>query len=160
MIGRDTAQRVIEQYGINDLKIIILALLVAGTAACSDSSSDTAPSTATPATATPASSRLSTDASNLAVGSIEGYTDVLEAAISQDGKTLSLVLVLRPGVSKSRAQQLGDNFVRSTKSFGPGPAPGAAIGAGIFDFLVTVVYPDETVVAQGAKARSASSINW
>ena len=61
--------------------------------------------------------------------------------------------------SPERAKNLGDNFVRMVKTFGPDDSPGEDIGTGLFDYLLAVAYPDETIIVQGAKARSSSRIS-
>ena len=109
--------------------------------------------TATPPTLTEAQK-------DMAVSQIREYTEVLDAAIAQEGKRLSLALVVSHGITESRAKELGDSFVRLVKTFGPGPAPSKEIGKGTFDFLITVVYPDETIIVQGAKAATSEHITW
>jgi hypothetical protein len=103
---------------------------------------------------------LTEEQETLAIQSIRGYTEVLDAAVGQDGRTLSLAVVVAVATSKERAKELGDNFVRLVKSFGPDEAPGTDIGDGDFDYLIAVAYPDETIIARGAKSRGSSRISW
>ncbi len=92
---------------------------------------------------------------------IKGYPEVRDAAISQDEHTLSLVLVVAQATSQSRAQQLGDNFVRMTKTLlQDGEAPGQQIGRGEYDYLIGVYRPNEERIALGAKSRVADRISW
>jgi hypothetical protein len=96
------------------------------------------------------------------IESIKGYPEVRDAAISQDDRTLSLVLVVAQATSQSKAQQLGDNFVRLTKTFlQDGEAPGPqTIGRGEYDYLIGVYRPNDVQIALGAKSRGADRISW
>lgn len=95
-----------------------------------------------------------------AINQIKAYPEILDAAIEQDGKDLSLVLIVEYGTSEEYAKQLGDNFVRMVKTFGPEPAPGKLIGEGMFNYLVGVYYPNGELVAMGAKVSFATHITW
>ena len=103
---------------------------------------------------------LSANVEAMVVSSIEDDPQVLDAAVSQDGVQLSLVLVVSTGVDSQRARTLGENFVRLVKSLSPDDPPGAEIGEGIYDYLIGVYYPNEKKVAQGAKSRVARSVSW
>ena len=85
---------------------------------------------------------------------------VLDAAISQQGERVSLVLIVHPLTNESGARQLGDNFVRMFKSLSDDEAPGRSIGTGKYDYLIGVYYPNENKVAQGAKSRVAQGVSW
>ena len=85
---------------------------------------------------------------------------VNEASISQDGQRLSLSIVVRVETTQDNAQELGDNFVRLIKTFGPEALPGREIGSGIFDYEITVAYADGTRIAQGAKDSAGIKIAW
>ncbi len=85
---------------------------------------------------------------------------VNQASISQDGQRLSLGLVVRVEVTEDDAQELGDNFVRLVKTFGPEALPGREIGSGMFDYEITVAYADGTRVTQGAKESTGIKIAW
>jgi len=85
---------------------------------------------------------------------------VHEASISQDGQRLSLGLVVRVETTRDNAQELGDNFLRLVKTFGPEALPGREIGSGLFDYEITVAYADGTRIAQGAKDANGISIAW
>ena len=107
---------------------------------------------------TPAASASSVNA--MVVSSIEANREVVEAAISQKGDQVSLVLIVRSATNEQRAHELGDNFVRMFKSLSPDTPPGRVIGEGIYDYLVGVYYPNEKKVASGAKAKNARRITW
>lgn len=85
---------------------------------------------------------------------------VLDAAVSQRGDNISLVVIVGPLMSKSRAQQLGDNFVRLYKSLSDDDPPGQSIGRGKYSYSIGVYTPDERPIAVGAKASVANSISW
>ena len=98
----------------------------------------------------------------MAVPTMMAYPRVRDAAVGQDGKTLSLVLVVDHAIDPSYAQQLGDNFVRMTKTLlQDGETPGKQlIGKGEYDYIIGVYYPNEELLAMGAKARTADRISW
>ena len=85
---------------------------------------------------------------------------VLDAAISQQGERVSLVLIVHPITNESRARQLGDNFVRLCKSLSDDEPPGRSIGRGKYDYLIGVYYPNEKKVALGAKSSVSDRISW
>lgn len=67
---------------------------------------------------------------SLAIGTIEDYKGVRDAAISQKGKKVNLAIIVDYSVSKSYAKQLGDNFLRLVKTFSKDKSPGKDIGMG------------------------------
>lgn len=139
--------------------LAICATLVA--LACGSSSDPARPTTELQTSDNPNSLTLSESAKDLAIGVITGYDEVLDAAISQDGRDLSLVVIVGCATSEEVAKNLGDNFVRLVKTFGPELAPtGTEIGKGDFDYLVGVYCGNERKLAQGAKVRNAGNITW
>jgi hypothetical protein len=116
--------------------------------------------TPTTTTSTAKKRTLTEEEKELASTSIEGYTEVQDAAITQDGDQLSLALIVGYATNEETAKDLGDSFVRLIKTFGPEDAPGKEIGPGIYYYLIGVYYPDETLVAMGAKCPSCSKITW
>jgi hypothetical protein len=103
---------------------------------------------------------LTDEEKQLAIYPIEQYTGVQDAAVNQDGKDLTLNLIVDYGTSKEYAEELGDNFVRLVKSFGPEESPGKEIGPGIYDYTVYVHNPSGELVAVGAKVSGARSLTW
>ncbi len=95
-----------------------------------------------------------------AIRALTDYNDVTDAALSQSGTTLSLVLVVAEDVSSDRAKELGVQFVKMVKFHGPDIKPVQSIGPGNLDYVITVTYPDEEKIAKGAKNRIASVITW
>lgn len=97
---------------------------------------------------------------SLAISQIKEHANVKDAAISQDGDTLSLVLIVDLGTTKNKAKELGDNFVRLVKAFSKDDSPGNEIGNGIYDYLIGIYDPAKKEIAMGAKSSIARSITW
>ena len=118
------------------------------------------------ACATEAAPKITELGKTTAINEIKTYPEVLDAAIAQDRYDLSLAIIVPKGTSEVRAKELGDAFVRLVKTFGlldsgkSEPAPGKEIGKGIFNYLITVAYPDQTIIVQGAKVSFATHITW
>jgi hypothetical protein len=93
-------------------------------------------------------------------GISRGFPEVLDAAVSQEGDDLSLALMVRDATSEVRAKELGDNFVRMVKTFGPDYSPTKALGRGAYSYAVIVTRADGSPIAEGAKARSSTRISW
>ena len=90
----------------------------------------------------------------------KAYPEVVDAAISRDGRRVSLVLVVRSATSTAQAKTLGENFVRLYKSMSDDDPPGKSVGAGQYDYLIGVYYPNEKQVAFGGKVSFAEHISW
>lgn len=72
-----------------------------------------------------------------------------------------MTLVVDYGTSEEYAKELGDNFVRLVKGTSPGEeGTGKEIGPGVYDYLVSVYYPNGDLVAMGAKVSGARSLHW
>ncbi len=152
--------------------LLLFALLTvgAGSSECAPPSNgdDTAAETPEPTPVptatvvpTPEPPKIEELTDTITANMVEGYLEVLDAAITQDGRTLSLVLVVANATSQSRAQELGDNFVRMTKSLlQDGDSPSRQIGRGEYDYLIGVYSPNEDEIAFGAKLRAADRITW
>ena len=102
-------------------------------------------------TPTPTPTLSITDIRDVVISSIESYPRVREAAISQDGRTLSLVIIVDYATDPGSAQELGDNFVRMTKSLLRDGGVGQRIGAGKYDYLIGVYYPQRTGSGSGSQ---------
>ena len=101
-----------------------------------------------------------TEIETAVAGIIRGFPEVLDAAITQEGDDLSLVLMVGAATSEVHAKELGDSFVRMVKTFGPDYTPTHAIGRGAYSYEITVARPDGSPIVQGAKARSSTRISW
>ena len=88
------------------------------------------------------------------------HEGVREAVISQEGRKIKLAIIVNPEISEAYAKQLGDNFVRLVKSFSKDKTPGSDIGTGIYDYLISVYYPNRKLIAVGQKDRVYSQISW
>ena len=96
-----------------------------------------------------------------AINQITALDEVVDALIEQPNKkTLSLAVTVNFGTSRDRARNVGESFVRMVKSLGPDNAPGQQIGSGIYDYEITVLYPDRTTVVQGSKVQGVTRISW
>lgn len=103
---------------------------------------------------------IPTDPKDMAVSSIVASPGVLDAAVTQDGESYSLVIIVDYATNEAYARQLGDNFVRMVKALGPDDPPGKQIGRGDYDYVVGVYYPNEKQLVLGAKSRAADRISW
>ena len=90
---------------------------------------------------------------------ITDYNEVVEATLLQEGISIFLNLVVGEAVPLARAKELGGQFVRLFKIRSPDAQPGGLIGAGKFDYTVTVNYPDKEI-ARGIKPRLQSTVIW
>ena len=97
----------------------------------------------------------------LAVDQMEEYAGVMDAAVRLEGRNVSLVLVVYPAVGPGLAEELGDTFVRVSKSLLNDGASGKQIGRGKYDYLIGVYWPgDDDPIVLGAKSRAAENIRW
>lgn len=142
--------------GVFILSVGCIAAIAIGVAVSGDSEPSTSPSGATSSSVR----ILSANVEAMAVETIMTETQVLDAAVSQDGNQLSLVLIVPFSINSQRAQTLGENFVRLVKTLSPDDAPGSQIGEGIYDYVIGVYYPNEKPVARGAKSRIARDVSW
>ena len=109
---------------------------------------------------TPANYVISDDVKTLIIAAIKENPLVLDVAVEQYDKDINLVLVVSSITSEAGAKELGDNFVRITKTLSPDTPPTRSVGTGIYSYLVGVYYPDETEVVLGAKVQSSDRISW
>ena len=110
--------------------------------------------------ATTRTAATSASPESMILSTIRGYSLVRDAAISQDGSSVNLVLIVDYAIDPDYARQLGDNFVRLAKTFLRDDAPGKAIGTGKYDYLIGIYYPNEKQLALGAKSRVSDRISW
>ena len=104
---------------------------------------------------------VSAETRQIVLETIGASPGVLDAAISQDGEYISLVLVVGAATSEQYAKQLGENFVRQFKTLSQDDPPRNQVGTGIFNYTVKVVgSPGQKVIAQGAKVSFSDRISW
>lgn len=140
---------------IQRILAIVGAVVVAFVFAAGCAGEPASPSTA-PTVVTDASTKYRV----LAIEGIKHLREVLDAAISYSGDSYSLVVVVESGTSASRARDLGHTFIGLIKLAGPDDNPVNELGTGLFNYNITVVYPDESRVVQGEKLRGAIRITW
>ncbi len=104
--------------------------------------------------------QISEEIKEIVIGSISGYQSVQDAAIDQEGRAISLVLVVASGTNEEHAKELGENFVRMLKSLSQDEPPSRVIGSGIYDYMIGVYDPNGESLALGVKARTTDRIRW
>ena len=104
--------------------------------------------------------RINQKTKKMAANVIENYPLVIDTAIKQEGRDISLVIVVNGSISKQRAKELGDNFVRLIKTFSKDKVPGEKIGDGIYNYLIGVYDPEENNIVLGTKVYTAEQITW
>lgn len=116
-----------------------IGILALAAVACSGGSD---PETPVPTSESTGPLILTQTAKDMAITTIKGFPAVLDATVSQDAGDLSLEVVVECGTSETYAKNMGDNFARMIKTFGPEAAPtaptGSEIGTGDFNYLVRV----------------------
>ena len=93
-----------------------------------------------------------------AVQAMKDEPGVIDAAIHQEGEDLSLAIMAEFDTPEVRAKLLAKKFINMVMLYGPEDQLNWE--EGIFDYLVTVIYPDEQVIVQGAKVSFADHITW
>ena len=92
---------------------------------------------------------------------VSADSHVLEAGISQRGRTVALSLVVRADTPPDTARALGAQFVRLVKTYAAAePDPEQDVGAGDYDYIVRVSSPTESVIALGGKTTTDTRIHW
>lgn len=105
---------------------------------------------------------LTGDQKTVAISGIEGYPEVSSASIGQSENHLYLVVVVKPNTSLRVAKNMGDNFVRMVKTFGPDTSPGKVIGSGTYNYHIKVKVDTPTIktIASGLKENDDTGIVW
>lgn len=138
----------------------VAALVIAAIWAAPDYSDQESGEARAYAAPAPRAEAISEDVMRMASDTIALELDVVDASISQQGEKLALAIIVRNGTSEGRAKQLGDNFVRMAKTFGPDDNPSKEIGRGRYDYRIGVKTLDGRTLAMGAKIGPASHITW
>jgi hypothetical protein len=89
-------------------------------------------------------------------------SEIVDAAVTQKDREVSLVLIVKSKVTEARAKELGENFLRQVMSNSGGieNSPSKQIGSTRFSYLVGVYGPGEQQIALGAKAPASKWITW
>ena len=141
------------------LTFLLLLSTIAAEEDCEPSGDAPPAATSTPRP-TPTPTVSVSDIEAMVVGNMLEQQQVVDAAISQDGKEISLVLIVSYATNAIYAAQLAENFVRLTKSLLKDGGVGKEIGTGEYDYVIGVYYPNEELFGMGAKARTADRISW
>jgi len=91
-----------------------------------------------------------------------GFPEKMEAYGSQNGKDVTLNIIVPKGTTKKIAQSLGDRFVLNVKKKSPDSNPSARgnLKKGNLDYTVTTTDTDGTVISKGIKVAEEETINW
>ena len=141
------------------LTFLLLLSTIAAEEDCEPSGDAPPAATGTPRP-TPTPTVSVSDIEAMVIPNILEYQQVVDAAISQDGKKISLVLVVNYATNASHAAQLAENFLRLTKAMLKDGDIGKEIGTGEYDYVIGVYYPNEDLFGKGAKARTSDRITW
>jgi len=116
--------------------------------------------TATSSDPTPVQASRQLTLSDMVLPTIKSYDLVRNAEIRRDGNRFDLVLLVDYAIDPNYAREIGDSFVRLTKSMLQDGETGEAIGRGEYDYVIHIYYPNNKQVAIGAKASVARKITW
>ena len=87
--------------------------------------------------------------------------DISEVTISQDGSSLSLLMIVNCATSEDAARSMGERFVRLVKRWSPDPDPTTAeIGTGEYNYSVGISCENGTTIAKGSKTSGSAQIAW
>ena len=156
---RTTGRRLQQWTAYQGVLVILSLLLIAADSDC-EVPEDRAPAATSTPRSSPTPAVSVSDIEAMVIPNMLNHEVVIDAAMTQDGKTVNLVLVVSYAINMSYAQQLAENFVRMTKSLLKDGEVGKDIGRGEYDYLIGVYYPNEDLVGMGAKARTADRITW
>ena len=96
-----------------------------------------------------------------ACDAIRAEAFVIDAALTQHGRTVSLSLVVSVATQPETARTLGERFVGLVKTAAMvEPNPNTEIGTGEFDYIVHISSPDTRLIAQGRKTTIDTQLQW
>ena len=93
-----------------------------------------------------------------AVQVMKNEPGVIDATINQKGKELSLSITVEFDTSEVRAKLLAEKFIITVMYYGPEPY--LEWEEGIFDYLVTIIDPNEQIIMQADKVSESDHITW
>ena len=104
------------------------------------------------------------NAISLSIETTKSEDMVIDAAITKEGRTFSLSIIVNESTNSILAKNLGENFIRQLKALIPNsiePNPMNDIGSGNYNYIVGV-YGNLTKekICIGAKASSSRNIRW
>ena len=85
---------------------------------------------------------------------------VRDAGMEQDGRTVTLLIITGASTSREQARTLATNFMRNAMTWGPEDHRGWELVQGIYDYHIGVMYPDHSILVDGAKFHNRSEIEW
>ena len=91
-----------------------------------------------------------------------GFPEKIEASGSQNGKDVTLNIIVPKDTKKNIAQKLGDRFILNVKKKSPDTNPSIKgnLKKGILSYTVTITDTDGTVIVTGTKDANEESITW
>lgn len=95
-----------------------------------------------------------------AIQAIMDYSLVKDAAISQEGDTLSLAIIANAAINEEYARDLADSFVRLVKTHSEDTVPSKEIGTGMYNYLVGVYTSTQQEIVIGYKNKDLDHITW
>ena len=95
----------------------------------------------------------------ISITEIKYHDGVLDATIKQEDSTFCLEVSVYPN-GLLHAKEMGDNFVRLVKSFGPDDPPRKGIEEGKFNYRIGIYNTLGHVIVMGIKPDSKSKISW
>ena len=155
---RTTGRRLQQWTAYQGVLVILSLLLIAADSDC-EVPEDRAPAATSTPRSSPTPAVSVSDIEAMVIPNMLNHEVVIDAAMTQDGKTVNLVLVVSYTINMSYAQQLAENFVRMKNAYLRTGKWGRTLG-GEYDYLIGVYYPNEDLVGMGAKARTADRITW
>jgi len=97
----------------------------------------------------------------IALAGVATSDAVIDADLTQRGRTVALSLTVRANTPPAAARALGENFVRLVKTMAATePTPGDDLGTGGFDYVVQVNTPGDALLARGGKSTSDRALHW
>ena len=91
-----------------------------------------------------------------------GFPEKIEASGSQNGKDVTLNIIVPKDTKKKIAQSLGDRFVLNVKKKSPdnNPSLRGNLKKGKLDYTITITDTDGAVISKGIKTAKEETINW
>ena len=113
---RTTGRRLQQWTAYQGVLVILSLLLIAADSDC-EVPEDRAPAAISTPRSSPTPAVSVSDIEAMVIPNMLNHEVVIDAAMTQDGKTVNLVLVVSYAINMSYAQQLAENFVRMTKAY-------------------------------------------
>ena len=91
-----------------------------------------------------------------------GFPEKIESSGSQNGKDVTLNIIVPKGTKKNIAQSLGDRFILNVKKKSPDSPPSSRgnLRKGKLDYTVTITDTDGAVISKGIKTAKEETVNW